>query len=134
MATRARAARLDPEERRERLIELGLKMLSLETPERVPVDEIAAAAGISRGLLFHYFPTKRDFYVAVARAAADQLLEVTKPDPELHHMERLHAGLAAYVDYVAANETLYIALVRGAAGSDKELQAISEATRARVAE
>jgi AcrR family transcriptional regulator len=133
-AGRARAARLDPEERRGQLIELGLRMLSSATPEQVPVDEIAEAAGISRGLLFHYFPTKRDFYVAVARAAADQLLDVTEPDPRLHHMERLHESLASYVDYVAANEALYIALVRGAAGSDKELQAISEATRARVAE
>ena len=133
MATRTRAARLDPEERRAQLIELGLRMLSSETPERVPVDEIAEAAGISRGLLFHYFPTKRDFYVAVAREAARRLLEVTEPDPALHHMERLHASLAAYVDYVAENEALYIALVRGAAGSDKELQAISEETRAESA-
>ena len=69
-------------------------MLSSESPDRVPVDEIAEAAGISRGLLFHYFPTKRDFYVAVAREAARQLLEVTEPDPTLHHMERLHASLA----------------------------------------
>ena len=109
-------------------------MLSSESPDRVPVDEIADAAGISRGLLFHYFPTKRDFYVAVAQEAARKLLEVTEPDFGLHHMERLHASLAAYVDYVADNEVLYIALVRGAGGSDKELQAISDATRAKVAE
>ncbi|MBV9412203.1 MAG: TetR/AcrR family transcriptional regulator [Acidimicrobiia bacterium] len=133
MATRTRAARLDPEERRAQLIELGLRMLSSESADRVPVDEIAEAAGISRGLLFHYFPTKRDFYVAVAREAARRLLEVTEPDPELDHMERLHASLAAYVDYVADNEALYIALVRGASGSDKELQAISEETRAESA-
>jgi AcrR family transcriptional regulator len=133
VATRTRAARLDPEERRGQLIELGLRMLSSESPDRVPVDEIAEAAGISRGLLFHYFPTKRDFYVAVAREAARRLLEVTEPDPKLHYMERLHASLAAYVDYVAENEALYIALVRGVAGSDKELQAISEETRAESA-
>jgi AcrR family transcriptional regulator len=130
---RTRAPRLDPEERRGQLIELGLHMLSSDSPDRVPVDEIAEAAGISRGLLFHYFPTKRDFYVAVASEAARRLLEVTEPDPSLHHMERLHASLAAYVDYVADNEALYIALVRGASGSDKELQAISDGTRAESA-
>jgi len=108
-------------------------MLSSESPDRVPVDEIAEAAGISRGLLFHYFPTKRDFYVAVAAEAARQLLEVTAPDPALHHMDRLHASLAAYVDYVTENEALYIALVRGVSGSDKQLQAISEQTRAESA-
>src|SRR3954452_21315106 len=133
VATRTRAARLDPERRRGQLIELGLRMLSSESADRVPVDEIAEAAGISRGLLFHYFPTKRDFYVAVASEAARRLLEVTEPDPSVHHMERLHASLSAYVDYVADNEALYIALVRGASGSDKELQAISEETRAESA-
>ena len=133
MTSRTRAARLDPEERRAQLLELGLRMLSSESADRVPVDEIADAAGISRGLLFHYFPTKRDFYVAVAREAARQLLEVTEPDPTLHHMERLHASLAAYVDFVTENEALYVALVRGAAGSDQELQAISEQTRAESA-
>ena len=133
MGTRTRAARLDPEERRALLLALGLRMLSSESPDRVPVDEIADAAGISRGLLFHYFPTKRDFYVAVAREAARQLLAVTAPDPALHHMDRLHASLAAYVDFVSENQELYVALVRGAAGSDSELQAISEETRAESA-
>src|SRR5437660_12664920 len=79
VTTRTRAPRLDPEERRSQLIELGLRMLSSESPDRVPVDEIAEAAGISRGLLFHYFPTKRDFYVAVAQEAARQLLEPPRP-------------------------------------------------------
>ncbi|MBV8295392.1 MAG: TetR/AcrR family transcriptional regulator [Acidimicrobiia bacterium] len=130
---RTRAARLDPVERRAQLLALGLRMLSSESPDRVPVDEIAEAAGISRGLLFHYFPTKRDFYVAVAQEAARQLLAVTAPDPALQHMDRLHASLAAYVDFVAENEALYVALVRGAAGSDSELQAISEETRSESA-
>src|SRR5436305_13021702 len=96
MATRTRAARLDPEARRAQLIELGLRMLSSDSVDRVPVDEIAEAAGISRGLLFHYFPTKRDFYAAVAQEAARRLLVVTEPDPALHHTERLHATLAAH--------------------------------------
>src|SRR5437763_15120906 len=106
MATRTRAARLDPEERRAQLIELGLRMLSSETPERVPVDEIAEAAGISRGLLFHYFPAKRDVYVAVATGAADRLHEGTVPDFDLHHTQRRPATPAAHVDYVAVNEVL----------------------------
>jgi len=49
-------------------------------------------------------------------------------------MDRLHGSLAAYVDYVAENEALYIALVRGVSGSDKQLQAISEQTRAESAQ
>jgi AcrR family transcriptional regulator len=124
--------RLDPEARRRQLIELGLKMLSCESSEQVAIDRIAEAAGISRGLLFHYFPTKRDYHVAVVRAAADHMLEVTAPDPDLPVIERLRAGLMAYVDFVAANHALYVSLVRGAAGGDDELQQIFDQTRTRI--
>jgi AcrR family transcriptional regulator len=126
--------RLEPEARRRQLIELGLKMLSTEPSEQVAIDRIAEAAGISRGLLFHYFPTKRDYHVAVVRAAADQMLEVTAPDPALPEIERLRAGLMAYVDFVTTNPALYVSLVRGAAGGDDELQQIFEQTRTRIVE
>ncbi|HEX6420373.1 MAG TPA: helix-turn-helix domain-containing protein [Acidimicrobiales bacterium] len=66
--------RLDPERRRAQLVDLGRRMLSSRPLDQVAIDDIAAEAGISRGLLFHYFPTKRDFHVAVARSAAHDLL------------------------------------------------------------
>jgi AcrR family transcriptional regulator len=131
--TRGRT-RLDPEARRAQLIELGLEMLSRQPREQVAIDRIAEAAGISRGLLFHYFPTKRAYHLAVVRAAADRMLAVTEPDADLPLIQRLRSGLEAYVDYVMQNEALYVSLVRGAAGGDDELQAVFDRTRARVAE
>lgn len=129
--TRTRT-RLEPAARRRQLIELGLRMLSSESSEQLAIDRIAEAAGISRGLLFHYFPTKRDFHVAVVRAAAEQMLEVTAPDADVDPVERLRAGLVAYIDFVADNHALYVSLVRGAAGGDDELQEIFDQTRARI--
>jgi AcrR family transcriptional regulator len=128
-----RARRLEPEARRAQLIELGLAQLQAHG-ELAALDRISEAAGISRGLLFHYFSTKRDFKVAVVKAAADMLLDVTDPDPTLEPLERLHAGLRNYVDFVTENQSLYLALLRGAAGADDELQAIFDGTRARIVE
>src|SRR3989442_8847580 len=102
--------RLDPEARRAQLVQLGLQMLAGRPLDQLPVDEIAAAAGISRGLLFHYFPTKRDFGLAVARAAALHLLEQADPDPSLNPLERLRQGLDAFVPFVQRNRELYLAL------------------------
>src|SRR5436190_145491 len=96
--------RLDPEARRAQLVQLGLQMLADRTLDQLPVDEIAAAAGISRGLLFHYFPTKRDFGVAVARAAAQRLIDETAPDPALDLLAQLRAGIDAYVRYDARTQ------------------------------
>lgn len=132
--TVAARRRLDADVRRRQLIELGLAMLSREPREQVAVDRIAKAAGISRGLLFHYFPSKRDYHVAVVRAAADHMLEVTEPDPGIPLAERLRASLGAYIDFVAGNSALYVSLVRGAAGRDEVLQEIFDQTRARIAD
>jgi AcrR family transcriptional regulator len=126
--------RLDPDARRRQLIELGLRMLSREPREQVAIDRIAQEAGISRGLLFHYFPTKRDFHVAVVSAAAERLVEVVTPDPSLPAPERLARSLEAYVDYVIENRDLYVSLVRGAAGADEELQRVFDRTRGAIAE
>jgi AcrR family transcriptional regulator len=126
--------RLDADARRAQLIELGLRLLSREPREHVAIDRIAAEAGISRGLLFHYFPTKRHFHVAVVTAAAERLVEVVATDPALPPAERLRRGLEAYVGYVTENRDLYVSLVRGAAGADEELQAVFDRTRGRLAE
>src|ERR671910_1617823 len=72
--------RLSAEERRRQLVAIGLAMI-VETPiQDLSMDDIAAEAGISRGLLFHYFPTKTDFYLACIAAAGRRILRNTAPD------------------------------------------------------
>jgi len=121
--------RLEPQARRAQLVDVGLRMLGTRPLEQVAVDDVAAAAGISRALLFHYFPTKRDFHVAVAEAAADELLARTDPDPCLPPLARLHAAVAAYVDYVADKPDAYVAFVRGSSGGDPQILAVHDRIR-----
>lgn len=130
----AERARLDPDIRRAQLVGLGVQMLASRSLDQVPVDEIAAAAGISRGLLFHYFPSKRDFHVAVAQAAADDFLAETEGDPSLPIGEQLHDGLDRYVRYVEEHQPGYMAHVRGAAGGDELMARVFEQTRSRIVE
>jgi AcrR family transcriptional regulator len=121
--------RLDPEARRAQLVELGLKMLSTRPLDKVAIDDIAAEAGISRGLLFHYFPTKRDYHVAVARAAAQELLDRTDTLVGSTLGERLRANVEAFVDHLTENRDAYVAFIRGSAGGDPDLLAVYEDTR-----
>lgn len=121
--------RLEPEARRAQLIGLGLQMLSTRPLDKVAIDDIAAEAGISRGLLFHYFPTKRDFHLAVARAAAQELLDRTQTDPDLPPLHQLRAGVEAFVDHLTGNRDAYVALIRGSSGGDPELLQVYESTR-----
>jgi AcrR family transcriptional regulator len=121
--------RLEPEARRAQLVGLGLQMLSTRPLDKVAIDDIAAEAGISRGLLFHYFPTKRDFHLAVARAAAQELLDRTQTDPDLPPLDQLRAGVEAFVDHLTGNRDAYVAFIRGSSGGDPELLQVYESTR-----
>jgi AcrR family transcriptional regulator len=125
--------RLSPDARRAQLIALGVDMLATRTLDELSVEEIATQAGISRGLLFHYFASKQEFHLEVARAAAQELIARTEPDPSLLPLEALRGALAAFMDYVTENPDNYKSLVRGAASGDAEMRAIFDRTRSTMA-
>lgn len=127
-------ARLQVDERRAQLLDLGLQLFTDHTFDELSIDDIAAAAGISKGLLYHYWPSKRDYYVEVVRRAAGHLVERTaeagvdaSPDSLLH-------GLDAYLDFVEQHARSFTAVMRGGVGSDAEVQAIVEAARTAIAD
>ena len=122
-------ARLDVDERRRQLVALGTQLFSTRTYDDVSIDEVARTAGISKGLLYHYFPTKRDFYVATVREAAAQLMQRTKTSPQMNAVDRLRTGLDAFIDYVAEHGTAYEGLLRSGIGADAEVARIVDDTR-----
>jgi AcrR family transcriptional regulator len=122
-------ARLDVEERRRQLVALGIELFSQRPYDEVSIEELAQEAGISKGLLYHYFPTKRHFYVETVREAARQLLEKTATAEDMDPLDRLRGGLDAYIDYVAKHGKPYEALLRSGVGADAEVTKIVDATR-----
>jgi AcrR family transcriptional regulator len=124
-------ARLEVDERRAQLLALGLSIFSERSYDEVSIDDIARAAGVSKGLLYHYFPTKRDFYVAALRAAAKDLLEQTlgAREADISIEERVRQGVTTYLDFVERRGGAYVALMRGGIGSDPEVAAVLEEVR-----
>jgi AcrR family transcriptional regulator len=123
-------SRLEVDARRAQLVRLGIDLFAARAYDEVSIDELARAAGVSKGLLYHYFPTKRDFYVATVNEAARQLLELTDTPATLPPIDRLRGSLDAYLDYVDAHAAAYAGLMRGGVGSDPEVARIVDETRA----
>lgn len=121
--------RLSPAQRREQLLDLGVRLLADRSLDELSIDLLAEEAGISRGLLYHYFGNKIAFHEAVVRHAADDLIAQTAPPPGGEPLERLLVSVAAYVDYVTANFEGYVSLVKGAAGGNETLRGIYEEVR-----
>ncbi|MGY4957057.1 TetR/AcrR family transcriptional regulator [Streptomyces nigrescens] len=108
--------RLAPAERRSQLLDTGAQLFAAKPYDEVLMEEIAERAGISRALLYRYFPNKRDLFAAVYQQAADRLLTRTELDPARPVGEQLRAGLDAHIDYFAANRNTVLAANRVLAG------------------
>jgi AcrR family transcriptional regulator len=122
--------RLLVDERRQQLLELGMEAFSQRAYDEVSIDDVAHTAGISKGLVYHYFPTKRHFYVATVREGARRMLAtVVDPGPEIAPADRLQKGLDALLGYVARHGKAWAALLRSGVGTDPEAARIVDETR-----
>ncbi|WP_426570808.1 TetR/AcrR family transcriptional regulator [Aquihabitans sp. McL0605] len=121
--------RLSVDDRRDEVLRACLQLLGERPWDEVSMADVAAAAGASKPLLYHYFSTKSDLYLAAVRLAADELAEATKPDPSLPARARRTAALDAHLDWIEANDLAYRAVLQGGMSSHREVQAIVEASR-----
>lgn len=129
-------SRLSVEERKEQLLDLALELFSKHSYEELSIDAIAEAAGVSKGLLYHYFKNKRAFFVAATARASEQLIEATEvhaPD-EVPTPEAMRLGMERFLAFAEEHERSYVFLLRGGLGTDPEVVAILERTRTRLLE
>lgn len=124
-----RRVRLQIDERRSRLLELGINLFATYSYDDISIDQVAEAAGMSKGLLYHYFGNKREFYVETIREASLQLRRVTEPDPSLPPGPRLRAAVDAHLTYVQEHGSVYAAIHQGGAAVAPEMNAILEEHR-----
>jgi AcrR family transcriptional regulator len=106
--------RMQVDERREQLLKLGAELFALHSFGELSMARIAREAGISKALLYHYFPSKRHFFVATLQDAAEELARRTQPDPALPPAEALAASLDAFLGWIEENEPAYRKLMESA--------------------
>ncbi len=123
MATRTRLSR---EARQDQLLDLGAELFADKSYEDVHIELLAEEAGVSRGLLYHYFPTKRAFFAAMVRRESGRMAEQTLPDPALPIIDQLNQGIEIYLEYCESHKMGVKAVFHGGASADPEIQAIIE--------
>ncbi|MCJ0891410.1 MULTISPECIES: TetR/AcrR family transcriptional regulator [unclassified Rhodococcus (in: high G+C Gram-positive bacteria)] len=116
--------RMTPAQRRAQLLEIGSALFAERPYEDVWIEEVADLAGVSRGLMYHYFPSKREFFVEIVRTESERNLEVTAPDTSLPVLEQIAAGLDAYISYVDEHAHGVRAVNRGSLLGDRKIDDI----------
>jgi AcrR family transcriptional regulator len=127
MATAPRRTRLEHDERRAQILAAARRLFSERAPGSVSTTEIAREAGVARGLLHHYFGTKRDLYVEVVRS---MLRYPAMPAPEGGAPTVVAEAIDRWLTMVERNREAWLA-VRGAQGlgRDPEVEELLEEAR-----
>lgn len=107
--------RLENDERRRRLLELGAELFTRHAYDEISMAQIAREAGISKALLYHYFPSKQDYFVATLASGAEELRARIEPDPSLPPAEALTGAVDAYLSWIEDNADAYAKLLQSAA-------------------
>ncbi len=111
-------ARLSREVRIQRILAVSQRLFSTHAYDTLAIEDLATAVGMSKGLLYHYFASKRELYVATVRHVLAQMLQFTPLHPDLH------AGLSEVLSLFEQYPGLARMVLRGGIGSDAEVEAL----------
>jgi AcrR family transcriptional regulator len=125
--------RLENDERRRLLLELGAELFTRHAYDEISMAQIAREAGISKALLYHYFPSKQDYFVATLASGAEELRALVEPDPGLPPAEALMAAVDAYLSWIDENAAAYSKLLQSAA-TVPEVRELVEGVRTETVE
>ncbi|MEV5332275.1 TetR/AcrR family transcriptional regulator [Streptomyces werraensis] len=106
--------RLSVEERRSQLLEAALSLFAHRAPEEVSLDDVAETAGVSRPLVYRYFPGgKQQLYEAALKSAADELRDCFDEPEEGPLLPRLTRAVERYLVFVGRHDAGFSALLQG---------------------
>ncbi len=135
-STTASAAprRLPPEARRAQILQVAAALFVERPYDAIGIADVANGAGITQGLLYHYFESKERLFAAAVEASARELLRACLPDQSLPLPEQFELGVRGYLDFVEAHRVAYSNLFHGPAATEPELQRVADGTRQAIIE
>jgi AcrR family transcriptional regulator len=122
--------RLDPEERARLIIDAAAELFRQRPYGQVSIDDIAEQAGVTRGLIGHYFDKKRNLYVEVVRSMIRaQRFPIADDDDGTSLEDKLSRGVREWLDWIEQFPDLYRDVLAAGGIGDTEIREISEKSR-----
>jgi AcrR family transcriptional regulator len=124
--------RLSPEERRAQIVDIVEELFKTRPYSELGIADVAAAAGVTEGLVYHYFPSKEALFMAAFEVRAEELLAFCRPDPALPLVEQVERGVKGYLDFVEAHSVAYLNLFTGSVAAEAAIQRVCADARWRI--
>lgn len=117
--------RWEPDVRRQQILGCAVRLFGQRSYADVSTTDVAREAGVARGLVNHYFGTKKGLYLEVVRVLVTIPEVAVERLPEGDLRTRAEAGVRWFLDVVARHSTSWLAAVSGAGvGRDPEVERV----------
>ncbi len=126
---REKARRLAPDARRAQILDVAAGLFGTRPYGELNVSHVARAAGVTQGLVYHYFPSKTALFVAAFERRTGELMAMVLPDLSAPLVEQMRHVLRGYLDFAEANRVAYVNLFRGTTLLEPEFASIVRRTR-----
>jgi AcrR family transcriptional regulator len=102
-------SRLDPRERRDQILDAANGLFAARAYDKVSVEDIASAAGVTRGLVHHYFGGRKEVYIGLLERLVARREEELRPPLGRSARARVADTVSRWLDWTEANRTIWLA-------------------------
>ncbi len=123
--TEPRWRRLEPDQRREQILDCAIRLFGERPYAEVSTTDIAREAGVARGLINHYFGSKRGLYLEVVRRMVTVPIADRSAVPDGSLAERVEFSVDWLLDVISARGKTWVAVLGAeGVGNDPEVERI----------
>jgi AcrR family transcriptional regulator len=106
-----RYKRLDPGQRRDEILDAANALFAERPYDEVSIEDIASAAGVTRGLVHHYFGGRKDVYIGLLERLGAQREEQLRPPVGRSARARVADSVSRWLDWTEANRTMWLSTI-----------------------
>jgi AcrR family transcriptional regulator len=118
-----RYSRLAPGQRRDQILDAANALFAQRAYDEVSIEDIARAAGVTRGLVHHYFGGRKDVYIGLLERLGNQREHELRPPVGRSARARLGDTVSRWLDWTESNRTIYLATIaRGEDIADPDIR------------
>src|SRR6476620_10597947 len=104
-------SRLAPGQRREQILDAANALFAERAYDAVSIEDIASAAGVTRGLVHHYFGGRKDVYIGLLERLGAQREDQLRPPVGRSARARVSDSVTRWLDWTEANRTIWLAAI-----------------------
>src|SRR5688572_23947150 len=104
-------SRLDPAQRRDQILDAANALFAERAYDEVSVEDIANAAGVTRGLVHHYFGGRKDVYIGLLEQLGTQREDQLRPPAGRSARARVADTVSRWLDWTGANRAIWLATI-----------------------